>query len=422
MTYSRRLVDNQLDTLLPLLPAIAVEGAKGVGKTETATGRATQTYALDDPTTFAMVEATPELVLRESPTTFIDEWQRVPSTWDLVRRAVDRGAPPGRFLLAGSASPAPQARPHSGAGRIVRLMMRPMSLPERGVAVPTVSLATLLEGGAPDVGGRTTVTLDTYTAEILSSGFPGIRFALPNARPFLLDSYLDRLVDHDIPEAGHQVRRPGALTQWLTAMGAATATTASYASLLTAATPGDDPKPSKVTAMAYRDLLASIWVLEPLPAWSPHLGGLKYLGQSPKHHLVDPALAARLVGATAQSLVRGDGPRRGGEDVFLGALFESLAVQTLRCLAQTAGAKVSHLRTQGGDHEVDIIVQRPDLKILAFEVKLGSTVRPSDVTQLTWLRDQLPDLVVDTVLLNTGPEAYRRRDGVAVVPLALLGV
>lgn len=171
--------------------------------------------------------------------------------------------------------------------------------------------------------------------------------------------------------------------------------------------------------MTYRDLLQRLWVVDPLPAWSPVLASLKHLGQSPKHHLVDPGLAARLVGATADSLISGQGPVR-SEGVFLGALFESLSVQTIRSLAQSARAKAFHLRTHGGEREIDLIIQRPDLKIVAFEIKLSSIVRPADIAQLTWLKAQMPDLVLDTVLINTGPEAYRRKDGVAVVPLALL--
>jgi len=421
VTYTKRLVDKQLDKLIPILPAIALEGAKGVGKTATATERADRVFALDNPTTRTMIDANPELVLTDSRTTFIDEWQHVPSTWDLVRRAVDAGAPPGRFLLARSSSPDPKSRPHSGAGRIVRLMMRPMSLPERGVGDQTVSLAALLSGQVSDVTGTTSFTVLNYVQEILSSGFPGIRAADPEAQPYLLDSYLDHIVEHDIREAGQVVRRPTSLMQWLMAYGAATGTTASYASLLHAATPGEEAKPSKVTAMTYRDLLKQILVLDPLPAWSPVMGGLKDLGQGPKHHLVDPALAARLVGATQETLLMGEGPQRRGRDTFLGGLFESLAVQTIRSLAEAAGGKAFHLRTQGGTHEIDLIIQRRDLKIVAFEIKLSSLVRPADVAQLTWLRSQIPDLVVDTVLINTGPEAYRRKDGIAVVPLALLG-
>ncbi|MDR1151924.1 MAG: DUF4143 domain-containing protein [Bifidobacteriaceae bacterium] len=422
MAYVHRLVDNQLDELLPILPVIAVEGAKGVGKTATVTARAGTVFSLDRDATRTLVGDDPELVTRGGSTTFIDEWQRVPSTWDAVRRAVDDGAAPGRFLLAGSAYPDPNTRPHSGAGRIVRLLMRPLALPERRVETPTVSLASLIAGGGAPVEGSTSFATADYAEEILSSGFPGIRLAEPAARGDLVDSYIDRIIAHDIPEAGQVVRRPASLLHWLTAYGTATATTASYSSLLGAATSGHTSKLTKPTAIVYRDLLRRIWVVDPVPAWIPSLGSLKHLGQSPKHHLVDPALAARMAGATMDSLIHGEDPvrpRPGG--TFLGSLFESLAVQAVRALAQPLRARVSHLRTQGGDHEVDIIVQRPDMRIAAIEVRLSTVVRPADVTHLNWLAGQLPDTVVNKVLINTGPQAYRRKDGVAVVPLALLG-
>jgi len=192
---------------------------------------------------------------------------------------------------------------------------------------------------------------------------------------------------------------------------------------LDAATPGQDDKPSKVTAMAYRDLLQRLWILDPVPAWVPGSGHLARLAQSPKHHLVDPALAAVLVGVSAESLIKGDGPKAIKRDgTFLGALFESLAAQTVRVLAESHGCTVAHFRLRGGAQEVDLVVQRPDRKVLAIEVKLSTTVRPADVRGLNWLEQQVPDAVVDKVLLNTGSMAYRRPDGVAVVPLSLLGV
>ena len=338
---------------------------------------------------------------------------------DMVRRAVD-DAPPGRFLLAGSATAPPTARLHSGAGRIVRLLMRPWSMPERGLTTPTVSLSGLLGDVRPDIDGVTKVSTIDYVHEILASGFPGIRQRPAAARDQLLAGYLDQIVEHDIPESGGNVRRPVALRGWLAAYGAATGTAASYASILRAATPGEDLKPARATAMSYRDLLQRLWILDPLPAWLPGGTHLARLGQTPKHHLVDPALAATLVGATQTSLIHGGGPPR-TDETFLGSLFESLAVQTVRVLADRCQARTCHLRTQGGDHEVDIIVERPDRRVVAFEVKAATAVRPRDVAHLTWLKQQAPDLVLDTVLLNAGERAYRRKDGVAVVPLALLG-
>jgi len=421
MEYSRRLVDLTLDRLLPSLPAIALEGAKGVGKTATASQRCDDVFSLDKGATRTLIALDPEIILASQGTTFIDEWQLVPEVWDVVRHAVDDGAAPGRFVLAGSAGPQPGTRIHSGAGRIVRVMMRPMSLPERGLETPTVSLSELLSGSHPDIDGRTGMVTADYAEEIVASGFPGIRRVDASVRGDLLDSYIDRIVDHDIDEAGSNIRRPAALREWLAAYGAATGTTASYSSILRAATPGQEDKPAKQTAMTYRDLLQRMWILDPLPAWVPGSTPLMRLAQSPKHHLVDPALAARLAGATFSSLIRGEGPAH-HDNTFLGALFESLGAQTVRSLAQVAGAKTYHMRVQGGEHEIDIIVERPDRKILAIETKLSPMVRPADVAHVNWLETQIPDLLLDRIILNTGDRAYRRKDGVAVIPLSLLGL
>jgi predicted AAA+ superfamily ATPase len=423
MDYRPRFIDLALADMLDAVSAIALEGAKGVGKTATATLRAASVFSADRQASAEIVSGNPEVVLQAEKPVFIDEWQLVPSVWNEIRHAVDDGAEPGSFILAGSASPKPGVNLHSGAGRIVRLMMRPMSLPERGFDSPTVSLQQLLSDPDAPITGSTTKTVSDYTQEILASGFPGIRSANEKGRGYLLDSYLDRIIDHDVVEAGAAVRRPQALMGWLRAYAAATATTTSYASLLEAATPGDENgRPAKQTTTAYRELLGRMFVLDPIDAWLPGFSHLKRLGQAPKHHLVDPALAAKLVGSTADTLLRGEGPSSHRDGTFLGALFESLAAQTIRVLAQAANMKVFHMRTQGGDHEVDLIVQRPDGKVVAIEVKLSSMVRPADVAQLKYLDENAPGTVINKVLLNTGEHAYRRKDGIAVVPLALIGL
>ena len=146
MAYIRRLIDDELDLLTPELVAIALDGPKGVGKTATGLERASTVLRADVPEVAALLEADPQSWTERQPPILLDEWQRLPWLWDTVRRAVDDGAAPGTFLLAGSATPA-DAQIHSGAGRIVSLRMRPMSLPERGVARPSISLQGLLAGG-----------------------------------------------------------------------------------------------------------------------------------------------------------------------------------------------------------------------------------------------------------------------------------
>jgi len=422
MTYQRRIVDDELDILLPHVGALAIEGTKGVGKTATATQRAGTVIDLTNKEQRTVIEADPELLLAARPPVVVDEWQLVPAVWDRVRKAVDDDPAGSRFLLTGSAWPAKGQRIHSGAGRIVRLVLRPLSFPERGLVTPTVSLQAMLDNAGQVLGGESPLGLSDYTEEILASGFPAIRPLPPRVRRAQLNSYLARVVDRDLPENGVMVRRPAAMMAWLTAYAAATSTTADYTAILDAATPGDGNKPSQATVTGYREALTRQFLLDPVQAWVPSLSPFKRLVGAPKHHLVDPGLAARLLGVDAAALLKGSGDRiQPSDGPLLGALFESLVVQTVRVLAQAAEAQVWHLRTKGGDHEVDIIVEDGSRRVVAIEVKLNPVVTDAQVAHLLWLRRQIPDRVADLVVVTTGQHAYRRPDGVAVVPLALLG-
>jgi len=422
MAYVPRVVDEELDALLPGLAAVSLDGPKGVGKTATATRRARTVFALDEATQRELMEADPGRLARASRPVLVDGWQRFPAVWDLVRRSVDADLSPGQYLLTGSAIPRPDAPTHSGAGRIVQIRMRPLSLPERGLTSPKVSVRALLTGAHPPVDGDSSLTLPDYVEEILASGFPGIRPLPERPRRAQLDGYLARVVDRDFPEQGHPVRRPASLRAWLKAYAAATATNSSYNTILNAATPGEGNKPAKTTAIGYRDVLAGLWLLDPIPGWSSSRTAPTRLQEAPKHYLADPALAARLLGATHDSLLAGSsGPLSPRDGTLLGALFESLASLTVRVAAQNAEATTGHLRTGNGDHKVDFILQRADHKVVAIQVKLGGTVRDRDTMHLHWLADRLGPDLLDAAIVTTGAHAYRRTDGIAVVPLALLG-
>jgi predicted AAA+ superfamily ATPase len=420
--YRRRVVDGELDELMPELAAIAVDGAHGVGKTATALQRAATSYRLDDPGQLAIARADPTRLTRGSPPVLIDEWQRIPEAWDLVRREVDAHAAPGRFLLTGSAPP---LRPptHSGAGRIVRLRMRPMSVAERGLEVPTVSLRELLTGSRRQVAGATRLTIEEYVETITASGFPGLLDVGARARRTQLDGYLEAVIDRDLDEAGYPVRDPAGLRRWMAAYAAATASTASYETIRDAATPGHRQKPARETAQRYVAALERLWIVDPVPAWAPSGSHLGRLGSAPRHHLADPALAARLLGVGADGLLEGraGSPPVQGDRPLLAALFESLVTQAVRVFAQAAEARTCHFRTRNGDREVDLIVERDDRKVVALKVKLARTIEDADVRHLAWLQARLGPRLLDAVIVSTGPEAYRRADGVAVVPAALLG-
>ena len=426
--YRPRIADDELGELLGVLPAISIEGPRAVGKTRTALRHASTVYALDDPEVLSEVRSAPRTMTEGQPPILIDEWQRFPSSWDIVRRAVDEDFSPGRFILTGSARP--ETRPaHSGAGRIVTLRMWTTSLAERlahqhGRGRREISLKSLLAGHRPQLNACTELTVEDYAEEIVAGGFPAWHAARGRAHQMLVDGYVHRLVEHDLPLAGYRVRNPATLRRWLTAYAASTSTAASYEAIRDAATSGERDKPAKTTTLAYRDTLEAMWVLEPLPAWLPVGSHLSRLKRSPKHHLADTALAARLLNATADSLLAGHPAAPAGAQpgarTLLGAMFESLVTHDLRVYAQAADARVSHMRTWSDQKEVDAIVEGRE-GVLAVEVKLGADVTRRDTRHLRWLRDRLGPGLVDAMVVTTGRRAYRDPDGVAVVPAALLG-
>ncbi len=417
--YMYRVLDDELDGRSAEFAAISIEGPKGVGKTETAQRRAHTNHRLDGPAG-EVAAADPRVVLTGERPILIDEWQRVPTTWDVIRRAVDDGAPPGSFLLTGSAS---ERGAHTGAGRIITLRMRPLTLSERGVATPTVSLRRLLSGERAAVEGGTHIGLERYAREIVASGFPATLGLSDTAREDFLDSYLERIVERDFDELGHSVRRPATLLRWMNAYAAATASTASWETIRDAATGGEGQKPAKTTTLPYREVLQRLFILDPLPAWAPTRNRIARLAMPPKHQLADPALAASLLGVSADALLAAEpaGPPSLREGPLLSALFESLVTLSVRVYAQAARGRVSHFRTRNGEREADLILERRDGRVVAIEVKLAATPHDRDVRHLRWLAHQIGDDLLDAVVITTGPHAYRRPDGIAVVPAALLG-
>lgn len=437
VSYIRRILDDELDELLPALSALTVEGPKGVGKTRTALRRAGSVYRLDDRAQRAIVEAATNVALADTPPVLFDEWQRYRPIWDAVRRAVDEGAAPGSYLLTGSAVPEEDGEGpiHSGAGRIVPIRMRPLSLAERALGPATVRLSDLLSGAKADVTGRTTVDVSAYAREIIASGFPGIHPLPGRARRAHLDGYIARIVDRDFVEAGHRLRRPDALRRWMQSYAAASATVTTFEKIRDAATSGEGETMAKTSVLAYRAVLERLFLLEPLQGWIPQRNPLSRLTQAPRHHLADPALAARLLGVDEGALLKGAvsplfdpagpmgtslkkvAPRDG---TLFGQLFESLVTLSVRVYAQAAEATVRHLRTEEGRQEIDLIVERGDHRVVALEVKLSPVVTDDDVKHLVWLRQQLKEDLLDAAVISTGEQAYRRRDGIAVIPAALL--
>jgi predicted AAA+ superfamily ATPase len=425
MEYQSRIIDSFLAELVSELPAIVIVGAKGVGKTETAKRLSSLVLELDINTAARALVAdkTSLQTVGERPI-LIDEWSREATSWDVVRRIVDDDPSPGHFILTGSAS-GMGLNIHSGAARMVELHMRPLSMEERSLVKSVVSLAGLLGGVSyQGIYEKSEVGIEGYAHEIFESGFPGIRNHSDRGVKSLIDAYINSILNKEFEELNVRVRKPNVLKAWLTAYAAATATTTSYVKILRAATPGEDRLPSKDTTLVYRDILDRLYLTDRIEPWLPMSNPLAALGRAPKHYLVDPALALRLLKSTEADLIKK--PRqldvgRSRDNSLFGRLFESLVASSLKVYAQKSDADLYHFRTSDGRHEVDFIIEQGDT-IVAIESKLAAQITKGDADQLNWLENKMgPGKHIQKVIVSVGSHTYMRDDGVLVVPFALLG-
>ena len=418
--YRPRVVDDEVERRLRLLPTVLVEGSRGCGKTTTARRLANRELLLDQDANARSHASHGTLPLDQGPfPLLIDEWQLAPQIWNRVRRASDDLQGPGRFILTGSANPTDDITRHSGAGRVARVRMRPMSLYESGASTGAVSLASLLSGGVCSAwqagGGQADAELSKVIEALCRGGWPACRaMSVGDAQEFL-GLYLEEICRVDVPRVNGTGHDPASVRRTIVSLARHSAASPSGSTL--ASDVGGGRPIAYETLAAYLDALERIFIVEDQPAWSPHLASRSRLRKAPKRHLADPALAACALGA---------GPQRLFDDrEMLGHLFESMVVRDLRVYAQASAAEVFHF-LDSNRLEVDAIVQRADGAWLAAEVKLGQAASVDAAAKsLLKLRDR-----VDTqrmgepakllVVTATG-YAYERSDGVAVAPLALLG-
>ena len=361
MTYLPRIVDAELADLLESAGAVLVEGPRATGKTATATRVAASEVLLDvDENARRMIAADAAAVLDGSTPRLIDEWQLEPAIWNHVRREIDRRGAPGQFILTGSAVPADDAARHTGAGRFVRLRMRPLSLYESGRSSGEISLRRLFDG-EEQRAPQSVMSIATVAEFICAGGWPGhIGRPLPGVLR-VNRGYLDDVRRTDVSRASGKTRDPVKVGRLLRSLARNVATPAALSTLaVDAGEAGHALKPDTVTE--YLDALDRLMVLENQPAWSPHLRSRTTLRQTPVRHFVDPSLAVAALQVTP--------PRLMDDLQFLGLLFESLVVRDLRVHAQAADAQVFHYREKDG-LEVDAVIEAADGRWAAFEIKLG---------------------------------------------------
>jgi predicted AAA+ superfamily ATPase len=414
--YTPRIADAELARRLEAHGAVLIEGPKASGKTETARRLAQSEVRLDvDDGARRAAQVDPTLILGDAPPLLIDEWQHVPAIWNHVRRAVDHRGAVGQFILTGSAVPPDDDTRHTGAGRISRMLMRPMSLAELGRSSAEVSLASLLSGEPPRAAD-TGLRIPDIAEDLARGGWPGFRGRSLEAALEAVRDYLAEVCRTDISRVDGVGRDPIRVEQLVASLARNVATYAAT-STLAADAPTSGPPLKEHTAAAYLDSLARLMVVEDQPAWAPHLRSRYRLRRAAKRHFVDPSLAVAAMRAMPERLI--------ADLNLFGFLFESLVVRDLRVYAQANDARVLQYRDSNG-LEIDAIVEVGDGRWAAFEVKLGEGQIDEAATNLSNVVRQIDTTRCGEpaclgVIVPSG-YGYMRSDGVAVIPIGTLGV
>jgi len=416
LDYQPRIADEELRRRLSTSGAVLIEGPKACGKTETARQQAVSEVLLDvDERARAAAAVDPALVLDGKTPRLIDEWQAAPRIWNHVRRAVDERRRPGQFILAGSAVPADDATRHSGAGRISRLRMRPMSSFESGLSSGAISLDDLLNGSdaSAEDGG---VTLAEVTEATVRGGWPALQEApLEVAMTGVVD-YLEEVCRTDVNQVDGVRRDPLRVRRLLSSLARNVATHVAMTTLAADTADGNADSLKQHTVAEYLSALERLFVIENQPPWEPHLRSRSILRKTPKRHFVDPSLAAAALGASPEALLR--------DLNLLGFLFESLVVRDLRVYSQPIRGEVRQFLDNKG-LEIDAIV-RADGRWGAFEVKLGGegNVETAAANLLKFAGEVDTDRSGEPAVLGVivaGGYGYARKDGVQVIPITALG-
>lgn len=418
--YLPRLIDQQVETYLQTFGAVCIEGPKWCGKTWTSAHHSKSAINIGDPAgnfqNRQLAELSPELVLEGDTPRLIDEWQEVPPLWDAVRYKVDQTSVRGQFILTGSATPNHKGILHSGAGRIGRLRMRPMTLYENGVSSGQVSLEALCQGKlSPVMTGE--VSLETLVDAIVRGGWPG-SLGLSLAQAALLPlEYLHAIINDDVYRIDGIKRDTAKMRLLLRSLARNESTTATNRTLVRDIKAVDDADIDANTVASYLDIFRRLFLIDDQPPFAANIRSSVRLKQAEKRHLCDPSLACALLGATPASLI--------GDLETLGFLFEALCERDLRIYAESFGGQMYHYQDYKGQ-EVDAVIERPDGQWCAIEIKLGAGQIDAAAANLLKLRAQIADEpqdkppVVCAVVCGMANAAYKRPDGVFVVPLTAL--
>lgn len=424
--YMSRVCDRELEEQLASSGAVLIEGAKWCGKTFTARNASNSVLFMQDRDKSAMYKkiasTKPSLLLEGAVPRLIDEWQEAMVLWDAVRFAVDMRGEMGQFVLTGSAVPPDKKsgskatedeRLHSGVGRIAPLRMRPMSLWESGESNGNVSLGELFDG-VQEISSLSELTVEKLAFAICRGGWPASiklrdKAALKTAR-----NYVEEVIHLDLHRVDNVERNPIRVRKLLESLARNVSTMASNETIM-ADVRATDQTISVNTFASYMTALTRIFIVDDVPAWSPALRSKTTIRTASKRHFVDPSVAASLLRSNPARLLK--------DFNTFGLLFEDLCARDLRVYAQDLDGTVFHYHDKN-DLECDLVVALYDGRWAAVEVKLGGNEEEAAAKNLLSLSKKIDSQRMQgpsfLMILTGGQYAYRRDDGVFVVPIGCL--
>ncbi|MCI6591578.1 MAG: DUF4143 domain-containing protein [Treponema sp.] len=419
--YRSRIVDTILQDKLEAKGAVLIEGPKWCGKTTTAAQKAASILHMDNPSekeqNLSLAKVNPQRLLKGDTPRLIDEWQLAPTLWDTIRYEVDQRAKMGQFILTGSAVP-PDTKEitHSGTGRFSWLMMRPMSLFESGESSGEVSLRELFSGNL-DVDGENQNDIEKLAFLICRGGWPGAIDLKEKAALQQAFDYYDGVVKSDINRADgnnkNEERVKRIMRSFARNQGSQVANTVIAGDILA----NDSTSINEDTVHTYIDALKKIFVIEDMSAWNPNLRSKSAIRTSDTRYYVDPSIAVASLGVGPDDLIN--------DLNTYGLFFETLCVRDLRVFAESLDGSVYHYRDNTG-LECDAVVHLRNGKYGLIEIKLGGdSLINEGAENLKKLAGKIDTTKMKTpsflmVLTGVGQYAYKREDGILVVPIGCL--
>lgn len=417
--YRPRLIDNIIDSYLEAFGAVCVEGPKWCGKTWTSSYHCKSEIMLGNPDgnfqNRQLAQMSPSLVLEGETPRLIDEWQEVPQLWDAVRYKVDQSGNKGQFILTGSATPNHKGILHSGAGRIAKLRMRPMSLFESGNSSGDISLKDICEGRIePKISGE--VDLRKLIDFIIRGGWPANQETTLKQAAYLPIQYIRAVLDDDVYRIDNVKRDKHKMELLLRSLARNEATTVTNKKLKNDIKEIDDEDIDVETVSAYLDVFQRLFLTDNQKPFEAKLRSSIRIKQAEMRHLSDPSLAAALLNATPEMLLN--------DLNTLGFLFEALCERDLKIYAESFDADLYHYQDYN-NNEMDAVIAMPNGKWCGFEIKLGANQIDMAAENLIKIKNEIkanggiaPDSLC--VICGLSNAAYQRPDGVFVVPITAL--